>query len=81
MTGIPNRLRATYAAEIFLASMRKSFFLANPGEENPVKPLNAYPEKQRSAIINAVSKAVMATQPEGDEAFEKWRKDNATNDQ
>lgn len=75
-----DRLRLEYATEVFLSSMRMQFAALNGVEENPIKGLREYPEKQRSALMTAISKAVLAADPVGDQSFAKWCERRAEND-
>ena len=67
-----NRLRLTYAAEVFLAEARRQFARLNPGQDCPIKRLNDYPPDQRSALMAAIEKANLALDPKSDQAFLQW---------
>lgn len=67
-----NRLRLEFAAEGFLAAMRKEWLKANPDAESPVGDLVSYSPAHRSILMRAVGAAILASQPARDEAFTTW---------
>lgn len=67
-----NRLRLEFAAEGFLAAMRKEWLKANPDQESPVGLLEDYSPAHRSILMRAVGAAILASQPARDEAFAIW---------
>ena len=69
---IQNRQRLEFAAAGFLAQMRKEWAKLHPEDPCPVKNLADYPEAERSALMNAVQKAVQYAGPDTDMAFATW---------
>lgn len=65
--------RQEYAAEIFLAEMRRQFFLDNPAAlDCPVKSLASYPPTQRRMLMKAMSTVVASLDPINEPSFQKW---------
>jgi hypothetical protein len=67
-----NRLRLEYAAEAFLAGMRKEFLKHHPGQDCPIREFRDYTPSDRSILMRAVLATATAVSPEHDEAFSKW---------
>jgi len=68
-----SRLRLEFAAEGFLASMRRAYTARHPGEECPIKAsLAEYSEADRGVFINAVDSALRLTETKADAAFANW---------
>lgn len=68
---ISNR-RLQFAASRFLLEMRRQQISINPKALPTVKELNAYSDKQKSALMKAIRTAIISTSPKADAAFEKW---------
>lgn len=69
-----NRLRLEFAAESFLATMRREFMRQHPerAQATPYRELREYAPGDRSALMKAVGAAIKASQAESDEAFRDW---------
>lgn len=69
---VTNRQRLEFAAAGFLAEMRKQWAKLHPEDPCPIKNLADYPEKERSALMAGVQKAVQYAGPDTDNAFAAW---------
>lgn len=69
-----NRLRLEFAAELFLATMRREFVRQHPerAQAAPFRELREYAPGDRSALMKAVGAAIKAGQSESDGAFRDW---------
>lgn len=67
-----SRKRIEYAAEVFLASMRRSFITRHPDVECPVKTIGEYNEADRGALVKALESALKSSDPKADAAFAAW---------
>jgi hypothetical protein len=67
-----NRKRLEFAAEKFLLTMGQEYLKANPEGETPVKTLADYSPTQRSMLMRAVGKAILASTPQTDAEFNAW---------
>lgn len=67
-----NRLRLEFAAEGFLARMRREHANQNGAAASPVKKLVDYPPAGRSALMNALERSIEMAGPEYDAAFTAW---------
>lgn len=76
-----SRIRLEYVTEVFLAEARKQFARLRPNDENPIKALRDYPEEQRSALMNAVLKSVVASSDKANPHFETWLESRDRNHQ
>jgi hypothetical protein len=65
-----NRTRLQFATVVFLTEMRRQAAKTSKGVE--IQSLNDYPPDQRSALMSGIEKAIKATNPDADTAFDKW---------
>lgn len=69
---VQNRQRLEFAAAGFLAEMRKQWARLHPEDPCPIKNLVDYPEKERSALMAGVEKAIQYAGEGADTAFAAW---------
>lgn len=67
-----NRLRLEFAAEGFLAAMRREFKRMHPADPSPIRTLADYSPADRSALMKSLAAAIKLTEAENDNAFETW---------
>ena len=67
-----DRLRLEYVTRGFLAEMRRQFVIAHPGKPMPEMNFDLYSEEQRSALMGGLSKALKASSPGAEQAYQKW---------
>lgn len=68
---IPRR-RLEYATLAFMAEMRRQWVVENPDTPCPIKPLEEYPEGQRSALMLSIGRAITSASKEADITFATW---------
>lgn len=70
----PATLRTAFAADQFLAVMRRKWMERNVGEECPIKRLADYPPADRAALVQALAVAMHAATSENmTSVFETWK--------
>lgn len=77
-----SRPRLEYAAEGFIASMRRSWISRHGDKPCPVKrSLSEYPSEDRGALIKAIEIAIKMTEPAADGGFTNWQETKKQNAQ
>ena len=68
-----SRLRLEYAAEVFLASMRKAHIKRNPSADpSIVRRLAEYPPEQAADLMAAIQASIVSISPEAEVRFNEW---------